>query len=530
MFLERCHGNHHSVTQIFDRRRRRGTPRPRPRISNLVIALFALSLSLVGGSVRADVVEMKDGRRFEGKLLRDDKHSVQIDTVIATIRVTLELQKNQIGETRQQKLPDGFFDRQPDVGKQSDTALPPVDGTPYLEVPIAGTFGKDILAAGVEKSLRYAIANGVTHIVFTVDSRGGDVDAAREVSRLLEKYDPKLTYHAIVNRATGVAMAVPVWCDSIHMRPAASMGGVVLIFDEEGDESGETETVSAIAARGASIAASRGLPGLVVAAMILPEETVAVWKDSDGKVHIAPQLPASVPMDRIILQDTPHRRVMLNQQQAVAIGMADVFDGSADELGSALEIADWSQASSYGIAAMQSAANQQRIREQREQASALKHDRDVKRNLTRYEELRKYIVATLEEYERTDPRKGKYSTYKAHHSYRGRYYRYYDRYYDTGIFTDRSKREWLYRTDRSINLLLSVRRAIREIRRLEVQAKQLGIVYRTHEFLGDSGVSGTDIDSTKQPQQTKPLDLDNLYRWCARMIERLQHERIRISR
>ena len=50
------------------------------------VALLCYAL-MYGPFVDADMVEMSDGRQFEGSILAQDSKTVKIDTVIASIRV-----------------------------------------------------------------------------------------------------------------------------------------------------------------------------------------------------------------------------------------------------------------------------------------------------------------------------------------------------------------------------------------------------------------------------------------------------------
>ena len=135
--------------------------------------LLAIS-ALVVTSAHADRIYLVDGRVFEGLVIREGQEVVA-DTVIANIRTRLTLKASDIDRIERAPVPDDFFDvpQAPDVRDVDD------DGQiQYLEIPIQGRLGEQVFARGVYDSLRHARRNKVRHIVFTIDSDGGDGDEA----------------------------------------------------------------------------------------------------------------------------------------------------------------------------------------------------------------------------------------------------------------------------------------------------------------------------------------------------------------
>ena len=87
--------------------------------------------------------------------------------------------------------------------------------------------------SGVSRSLVYARRHKIEHVVFTIDSQGGDQVEASKIYDLLAKYDEHMTFHAVIRDAVGVAVAIPVWCKNLFLRPGANLGGLVLTFDRD---------------------------------------------------------------------------------------------------------------------------------------------------------------------------------------------------------------------------------------------------------------------------------------------------------
>ena len=120
------------------------------RIQNvwpICFIVFALASNLNTSS--GDVVIMNDGRRFEGTILVESS-IVKIDALVAGIRVTLNLPKDEIKSIDKKAVPNGFYDPPPPPPRFSlRDPLEDPDAI-YLHVPIHGEFGKDVFARGVQ--------------------------------------------------------------------------------------------------------------------------------------------------------------------------------------------------------------------------------------------------------------------------------------------------------------------------------------------------------------------------------------------
>lgn len=91
------------------------------RYMTFIVCLLATNMLL------ADVVTMKDGRRFEGRITEQGDDSVSIDTVVTGIRVQLALSLPEVASIEHAELPPAFFEEQQ---KEPKTPPPPVGAPP----------------------------------------------------------------------------------------------------------------------------------------------------------------------------------------------------------------------------------------------------------------------------------------------------------------------------------------------------------------------------------------------------------------
>jgi hypothetical protein len=71
-------------------------------------------------TTRADIVELYDGRRFEGKIFEETPSTVRIDTVVAGVRAKIGVPRRQVKSIQKLPLPEGFFDLEPKAWISAD--------------------------------------------------------------------------------------------------------------------------------------------------------------------------------------------------------------------------------------------------------------------------------------------------------------------------------------------------------------------------------------------------------------------------
>ena len=423
---------------------------------------------ILTASTNADVVTMLDGRRFEGDVLTQDKQTVKIDTVVAGIRTTLTLKHPEIASVTQSPVPDGFFDPPAVADRVSDAHSFTAKDNLYLNVPIIGTFGQTVLAKGLSNTLAYAARHGIPHIVFLVDSDGGDLDEAQAAYELLGRYDQKLTYHAVLRHCVGDALAIPLWCSTLHVLPGATIGGSNRKWSELSDKIEPQEEAIIRAQVAFEVAAEtqkhrRHVRGSqLVRAMIDPAATVAVWRNDQGELVTGAKAPPDLPTGKLVFEDGPHSVLALSYDQVVELG-AQPFDGDMDQLGDRLGLTNWKQESDFGQDAMKKAVAARRTQIQETSA---RYESSVRQNIQRRKTTERYISHNLKEAAAWDPSKSSYATYAGRWRWG---------HHPTNRLTRESRTKWRDRSDASIAYLRRAAKGISSMKKLDAEAVQLGL-------------------------------------------------------
>ena len=428
----------------------------------VVVVVGVVGHAAVAG---ADVVEMTDGRRFEGEIVRQDETSVSIDTrVTATIRTTLRLDRSEIESIERKPLPEGFFDPPPAPPRLSDPQKDSPQDTLYLEVPIVGEFGRDVFADGVSKALRYAKRYRILHVVFVIDSEGGDLEDIEATYTLLRNNRRVLTYHAVVRNCTGGALAIPVWCDSMHLLPGARLGGSERPLSASSRMSDEDQILRAQIARG--VVRETGLEGTVgdvVRAMIDPAVVLAAWRDEGGEIQVASAPPAGLPAERLVFRVGGGQVLVLSDRQAVELG-AESFAGDIESLGAVLGFSHWKEESDYGRRAMEEAAAQKKRDAAQVQA---KYAEAVEENIRKRGIAERYLEESVQRAAEWNPNDASYDYYVRRRGWgwRGSKIR----------MTYDSRVRWQQLSDTAIGYLREAARAVTTIERLDRQAIELDL-------------------------------------------------------
>jgi hypothetical protein len=251
--------------------------------------------------------------------------------------------------------------------------------TPYLEIPIVGRLGMDVVPQAVETCLRHVSQNPrIKHVVFRIKSPGGQLAAAERIVEIMQKYGRSVKYHALVEQANGVAILLAFTCDSIHLASAGTLGGATASLPDSGGGGGprvDDGTAASLTAKYVAAAAAKGYPEAVVRAMVLPAGDLCAWVGADGKPQVRPQAPKDVPDDQVIFRKAAGTLLVLNRDQAVKVGVA--VDGAVDkcpDVGQALGLPGWRGTGDYGINVMKRMQlnRADRLRKAKEDAAGLK--------------------------------------------------------------------------------------------------------------------------------------------------------------
>jgi hypothetical protein len=430
---------------------------------------------LAAASARGDVIEMSDGRRFEGKVVGETQDEVTIDTKVGSIRVTIGLDPMKIKDMQKKPLPAGFFDPPPAEQPDAEPRSYKKGQAVYLEVPVIGQIGKDVRAEGIRRALSYARANGIAHVVFYIDSAGGDTDEASQLYRNIRSGREGLQLHGIIKKCQGAALAAGVWCNTVHFLPGSVLGGEVIApgskaKDARGAEgAGDDEEIfySQLAYRVVTDTGKTGRGAAVVRALLDPAESLCAFKDEKGAVQLDQKPPAGVPKDRIIFATESGKVLQLGRDQAVALGLP-ALDGGATDLGGVLGISGWTSAGRYGADVMQRTALEL---EQKAKAAQTAFEQKVEKNVTRRQDTERYIEHNMKESAQWDPTKGKYETYASHYSWGWGA----AAPTNSNRWTEDSRSRWATRSDACIAYLMNAGRGLEKMRALDAEAAKLGL-------------------------------------------------------
>ena len=468
--------------------------RPSAMVCGLLIALTGLS-----GVAGADTVLMKDGRSFVGMIVSQDETNVVIDTMVSGIRApSLRLSVVETEEIQTGPVPDGFFTAEPAPPPRSADAVDVQDHDGlYLIVPIKGELGTDVIAGAVARAISYAKRYRVPHLVFVVDSPGGNLDEVLMINRIMRKNHGPLTFHAVVQRCQGAALAIPLMCDTLYVLPGATIGDTEQALGEGSQKFGdEDEQVlrTELARRAFEYAISQGSPGVIVRAMIDPLEELTAWKQPDEELGMATILPDDVPAESVIFTTKAGEMLVLDYDQITALGVPSL-EGGVSNLGAVLGIEGWQAESDYGVKTMAQLADQ---RHKQQASKDVRFKQQLQANLLKRETTQSSIENNIQQAQFWDPTEGDYATYTKRYGggwgNRGRRRDRDDYYYAPGTtFTRESRSEWQRRSDLTMGYLRKAAKACKSMKRLDAEAFELGLtpIYKEGEL--DTMIQDMDV-------------------------------------
>lgn len=310
-------------------------------------------------SAVGDVIRTKDGREFVGLIVKETATSVTIDTVVSNIRSPVTLRRSEVREIERGPVPEGFFEpKRPGGSAPTPSATPsatpratptererPARATPrrtpggragettFLEIPIEGTFGEDIIPIGVANALDGARRRGVRDIVFRINSNGGFVWAAEDIAKILDERSADFTYHAVIEKAISASIWVALSCETIHMAPGSTMGAAVVfsVDNSTGEAEVDAKMNSAIAAGLAARAEKNGHNADVVRAMVLGAAELWEWVDGSGEVNAGAAVPKGARGSDSKKIDDAKSVLTLTADDATRIGFARPIESASVE-------------------------------------------------------------------------------------------------------------------------------------------------------------------------------------------------------
>ena len=440
--------------------------------------ILLTALLATGQAAFADVIIRNDDHRFEGEIIAEDKGTVSIDTVIATIRTVLKVKRSDIKSLEKKAVPPGFFDPPPAPERQSDPTAFATADTPYLDIPIVGRFGKDVHGQGIRAALTYASRYRIRHIVFFIDSQGfNDLDEAIDAFRALKSYGDRLTCHAVIRNCTGDALAIGLMCETLHVVPGGRIGGAPGRLSDASRKiaAGDEEVVRQQMAHEASrLMQERGKPGRAIRKMIDPAEPLACWLDDSGQPAFGAEPAADLAAERLVFRSGPGEVLVVDAGALAKLGLPP-FEGGVAGLGEALGLPGWKAESDYGRKVMATTAAR-KTQEAEEKSARFAHV--VQTNIARREMTDRALQHNIQEAAKWNPTNDSYATYS--HRWRwgwGGRWRWRDDDYDepSNLFTQDSRKKWQMRTDASLMYLQRAAQAASAMKRLDDEALKLGL-------------------------------------------------------
>ena len=145
---------------------------------------------------------------------------------------------------------------------------------PVYVVPIHGEINPSLMVF-LRRSVNRAADAGASHIVFDIDTFGGRVDSALQITTVIGSLTDIETIAFVPVRAEGTAVSwsagalIALACDAIYMAPGTSMGAAApVIQGPEGAQPADEKTVSAVRTQMAALAEKNGHPVAIAQAMV----------------------------------------------------------------------------------------------------------------------------------------------------------------------------------------------------------------------------------------------------------------------
>ncbi len=441
----------------------------------MILRLLCVIATLLACSalIRADEIELHDGRIFIGQIVDETNSRVRIDTMVSNIRSILSFGRTDILRLQKSELPKDFFaapNIPPTTNPQATSGA--IADIEFIEVPVVGEIGSAVLAEGLKSALEAAERRNITHIVFRINSFGGQVSVAQEMARLLRSKAESLHYTAVVERAISAAIWIVFSCDEIVLRPGATIGAATAFYQDfsTGEIDVDAKMNSALAAELCAIAEQQGINPALIRAMIVPDAACYWVQSAEGDLAIVDTLQDGDVLKRVLSENGSV--LTLTSTEASEIGLANISELETTALHQILGLPRWRIHGKIGEIAMESAReNRMRMRvleETRERRASEAEQRRINQlgqQIREIEALVRYINDGIDRAESLHPNNYNYS------------YNIRD-----GLFTPESRRAWMRHTDEAIVAWERVDDALGKLFRAEGRARKLGSEANFHEL------------------------------------------------
>jgi len=324
---------------------------------HLSIIAAAGALCAVASLGIGDEIIMRDGTVHQGDIVTQDRRTVTMDTEVHGISTRLEIDRRRIKSivisddevttpAQTESMPSA-----PSISEKKEDQSKVLKRDGYnliLEVPLKGTFGQDIYPLGVAHSLEWAKETGVTDVVFRINSGGGEVWCAQDMVEIMNEYRGEFKMHMLIESAISASIWPSFNCDTITMAPGSDFGGAVVYRMNTGSAEVDKKMNSIWANKLASAAEANGHLGMLVPAMIVSDNAVYAYKDSNGEWAFS-DTTEGLPSGYETI-DGPDTILTLTQKQAIKYGLVHgLEDGnSLADFAKLHGIEKWDDAGDFG--------------------------------------------------------------------------------------------------------------------------------------------------------------------------------------
>jgi membrane-bound serine protease (ClpP class) len=229
-------------------------------------------------------------------------------------------------------------------------------------IPIKGDI-EPSLSVFVRREVNKAVSQGADYIVFEIDTFGGRVDSALQITSVIMSIKEARTIAWIANgdESMGVSWSagalIALSCEEIYMANGTSMGAAAPVqMSPGGAVPTEEKTVSAVRTQMAAIAERNNHPVGIALAMV--DQDVELWEISvDGEMQTAVLVDVNrlendeaLAVERIGIISPPGKLLSLTAGDAFRYGLSDGIIDDKESLLAEIGAAEISEESSLSFA------------------------------------------------------------------------------------------------------------------------------------------------------------------------------------
>lgn len=323
-------------------------------IASVICSLLILGLTV---PLHADVVVLKDGRKFEGKVERRDGDTIVFDVHRNGSVMRMTLSSDQVQSFTEGDLPAAATRpaAAPVAAPRPATVTPATPGrlvepqappvvehkTPtYYRIPMRGEVGRGFCAAYLSKSLEDAVKRHPTVVVLEIDSPGGRVAEVDRLLRTIADGKRRVRIVALVKQAISAAAITTLAIDEVYVSQTTVLGAATAfsLDSETGMTKDVSEKMKSIWLTTARSAAEIGKHSPILAEAMVDRSFAVYTTSADGK----PVFSRSS-TDGSTVYKPEGNLLALTASEAVQCGLASGQAEDYAELRKCLKIDHWTE-------------------------------------------------------------------------------------------------------------------------------------------------------------------------------------------